>query len=89
MLKYFSVNKLISKNQSGLQPGDSCINQLLSITREIFTSFDNGLEVRSVFLNISKAFDKAWHEELIIKLKQNGISGELLHIFKFLSGFKQ
>ena len=80
MFIYFSANKLISKNQSGFQPGDSCINQLLSITHEIFTSFDNGLEVRSVFLDISKAFDKVWYEGLLFKLKQNDISGELLHI---------
>ena len=72
----FSANKLISKNQSGFQPGDSCINQLLSITHEIFTSFDNGSEVRSVSLDMSKAFDKVWHEGLIFKLKQNDISGE-------------
>ena len=26
MFNYFSANKLISKNQSGFQPGDSCIN---------------------------------------------------------------
>ena len=59
---YFSTNKLISKNQSGFQPGDSCINQLLTITHKIFTSIDNGLEVRSFFLDISKAFDKVWNE---------------------------
>ena len=86
----FSANKLISKNQSGFQPNDPCINQLLSITHKISTSFDNGLEVRSVFLDISKAFDKVWHEGLIFKLKQNGISGELLHILSdFLSNRKQ
>ena len=78
MFIYFSANKLISKNQSGFQPGDSCINQLLSITHEIFTSFDNGLEVRNVFLDISKAFDKVWHEGLIFKLKQKGISSHLI-----------
>ena len=72
MLFYFSANKLISKNQSGFHPGDSCINQLLSITHEIFTSFDNALEVRNVFLDISKAFN-VWHEVLLFKLKQNGI----------------
>ena len=61
----FSANKVISKNQSGFQPGDSCINQLLSITHEILRSFDYAWEVRSVSLDISKAFDKIWHEKLI------------------------
>ena len=90
MLIYFSANKLISKAQSGFQPGDSCINHLLSITHEIFTPFDNGLEVRSAFLDISKAFDKAWYEGLVSKLKHNTIFGELFHIlFDFLSNRKQ
>ena len=85
----FSANKLISKNQSGFQPGHSCINQLLSITNEISTSFDNGLEVRGAFLDISKTFDEVCHERLIFKLKLNGISGELLHILSdFLSNRK-
>ena len=78
MLKYFLDNNLITPKQSGFRPGDSCINQLLSITYDIFTSFDNGLEVRGVFLDISKAFDKVWHDGLICKLKQNGIKDKLL-----------
>ena len=78
MLKYFLDNNLITPKQSGFRPGDSCINQLLSITHDIFTSFDNGLEVRGVFLDISKAFDKVWHDGLIYKLKQNGIKDKLL-----------
>ena len=60
MFNHFSANKLISTNQSSYQPGDSCINQLLAITNETFPSFDIGLEFRSVFLDISKAFDKVW-----------------------------
>ena len=64
MLRFFLGNKLISINHSGFKPGDSCINQLLSITHEIYKSFDDGLEVKSVFLDISKAFDKVWHEGL-------------------------
>ena len=78
MSKYFLDNNLITPKQSGFRPGDSCINQLLSITHDIFTSFDNGLEVRRVFLDISKAFDKVWHDGLIYKLKQNRIKDELL-----------
>ena len=78
LFEYFIENDLISQNQSGFKPGDSCINQLISITHEIYQSFDDGLEVREVFLDISKAFDKVWHEGLIYKLKQNGIKGNLL-----------
>ena len=48
------------------------------------------MEVRAVFLDISKAFDKAWHDGLIFKLKQNGISGSLLKLFQnYLSNRKQ
>ena len=35
---FFSENNLISSNQSGLKQGDSCINQLLSITHDIYQS---------------------------------------------------
>ena len=70
-------------------PGDSHVNQLLSITHEINQSFDN-LEVRAVFLEISKAFDNVWHNGLIYKLKQNGISGNILNIIiDFLTFRKQ
>ena len=75
MFEFFTDSELISSNQTGFKPGDSCINQLLCITHDIYQSFDNGLETRAVFLDISKAFYKVWHEGLLYKLKQNGISG--------------
>ena len=73
LCEYFIDNDLISRNQSGFKPGDSYINQLISITHEIYESFDDGFEVRGVFLDISKGFHKVWHEGLIYKMKQNGI----------------
>ena len=77
---------LLNPNQSGFRPSDSCINQLLAITHEIFEAFDCNppLEVRSVFLDISKAFDKVWHKGLLYKLKSMGISGNLHE--NYLSG---
>ena len=45
---------------------------------EIYQSFDDGFEVRGVFLYISKAFDKVWHNSLIYKIKENGVAGNLL-----------
>lgn len=75
--KHLSQNDLISSNQSGYRPGDSTINQLLSITHEIYKAFEEHRETRAVFLDISKAFDKIWHEGLLLKLKVNGIDWPL------------
>ena len=36
----------------------------------------------SVFLDMSKAFDKVWHEGLLFKLKQNGTNGKILNLLK-------
>ena len=41
-----------------------------------------GLEVRSVFLHISKALDKVWYDGIIYKLTQNGILGNLLNLLE-------
>ena len=68
MFSFFLANDLLAPSQSGFKPGDSCINQLLSITHEIYSSFDDGFEVRSVFLDISKAFNKVWHEGIMFQL---------------------
>ena len=57
---------------------------------EIYKSFDDGYEVRGVFLDISRAFDKVWHNGLIYKLKQNGVRGDLFNlVIDFLDARKQ
>ena len=89
---YLNENNLLTKNQSGFRPGDSTTNQLLYLLNEIHEAFENSksLEIRAVFLDISKAFDEVWHEGLIFKLKQNGISGSLLTLFEnYLCNRKQ
>ena len=90
MYNHLLSNNLITKKQSGFLPNDSVTNQLISLVNSIQSSLDNKLEVRSVYLDISKAFDKAWREDLLFKLKQNGIEGNLLVLLKnYLSNRKQ
>ena len=49
----------------------------------------NRLKSEQYFL-ISKAFDKVWHEGLVFKLEQNGVSGSLLRLFQnYLNNRKQ
>ena len=54
----------LSPFQSGFRLGDSTVNQLIHIVHKIYGALDQGKEVRMVFLDISKAFDKVWHRGL-------------------------
>ena len=82
LYNHLVTNNLITTNESGLRPNDSVTNQLIFLVESIHSSLDIKLEVRSVYLDMSKAFDKVWHEGLIFKLKQNGIDGKLLRLFE-------
>ena len=73
---------LISLAQSGFKSGNSCVNQLLSVIPETYHPMDEGYKIRDFFLDILKSFDKVLHEGLVFKLKQNGISSNLLSILE-------
>ena len=60
LFKYLENKNILNFHQSGCHPGNSCVYQLLSITYDIFKSFDanRSLEVRGTFLDVSKPFDR-------------------------------
>ena len=90
--EHLTDNELLTPSQSGFRPSDSTINQLLYITHRIYAAFEESpsRETRAVFLDISKAFDKVWHDGLVLKLKNYGISGPLLELIEsYLSNRKQ
>ena len=76
--------RILNPDQLCFRLSDSYVDQLIAITYEIFEAFDCNprLEVRSVFLDISKSFDKVWNEGLLYKLKLVGISGELYNLLE-------
>ena len=72
-----------SFHQSEFGPDDSCVHQLILICNAFDTN--PSLEVRGVFLDISKAFDRVWHK-VLYKLKCMGRGGNYLKLVKsFLS----
>ena len=92
MFEYFIENKRFTVCQSIFLPGYSCTLQLTSIIHEIQKSLDESqpMDVRGMFLDITKTFDKAYHEGLVYKLKSYGISGNLLKLIEnYLTGRKQ
>ena len=92
LYSYIFQNNFISDMQSGYKKGDSCIKQLLSITHEIHKAFDSNppKEIRAVFLDISRAFDRVWHDGLIFKLQKIGVGGEMIRLLSsFLSEREQ
>lgn len=85
VFKYL-FNYLISQNvlthlQSGFIPGDSTVNQLVSLYDEFCKALDDGKEIRCVFCDISKAFDRVWHKGLLHKLRQIGLGPPIIEWF--------
>ena len=90
LYNYISQNNLLTPLQSGFISGDSTTNQLLNIYHMFCEAVDNGKEVRVVFCDISKAFDRVWHKGLLFKLAAIGCSKSLLRWFtSYLSGRRQ
>ena len=90
VFNFFRDNAVITSLQSGFIPGDSTVNQLADIYNTFCKALDDGKEVRAIFCDISKAFDRVWHNGLIHKLRNVGIVGTLLNWFTdYLSNRKQ
>ena len=78
-LSCFTENNLISDNQLGFKLGNSYINQLLSITHEIYLFLDDNREERGIFSDTSKAFNKVWQKRRIYNIMPDVDLGLLQH----------
>ena len=90
LFNHLSDNNILTPLQSGFLPGDSTVNQLTFLYNTFCRALDEGKEIRVVFCDIKKAFDRVWHAGLLHKLHACSISGTLLDWFKdYLSQRRQ
>ena len=77
---------LFSDFQYGFRSSRSTADLLRVVSNIIARAFNRSRTTRAVALDISKAFDRVWHANLLHKLKSYGISGQIFGIISpFLS----
>ena len=69
------VGKKIHRLQFGFRSEQSTLDALLRLQRNIFRAFERRQHLSVAFLDISKAFDRTWHDGLLHKLHKIGITG--------------
>jgi hypothetical protein len=78
LFDYFRENFLISLWQSGFLPCVSTVTHMTEMYHSFCKAVENGKELRIVFCDISKAFDRVWHNGLLYKLEKGGITNSAL-----------
>ena len=90
MYNYLMQHQVLTPFQSGFVQGDSTTFQLLHTYHTFCNAIDSGKEVKAVFCDISKAFDRVWHRGLIHKLSGIGCANKVTKWFSsYLTGRKQ
>ena len=69
--------KILSPTRTGYQKYRSTEDQLALIAQEVENAFQEKKKAVSVFFDLTKAFDKVWHEGLLLKILESGVSGRM------------
>ena len=65
---------MITVWQSGFLPGHSTVTQLIEIHTEFCKAVSQNKEIKVVFLDISKAFDRVQHDKLLDVMEKAGVA---------------
>ena len=80
---HLDENGLITDKQSGYRSYHGTQNQLLFLINSLFKALDENMDFTTIYLDISRYFDRIWHEGLLVKCEyQCGITGNLLKWLK-------
>ena len=90
LLHHLLSNSIISPRQFGFRPGGSTREALLTATHNWQSNLERRNRSAALFLDISKAFDKVPHHNLLLSLSSVGITGPLLKWYEsYLSNCSQ
>lgn len=81
MLPIIEDKNLIPIHQFGFRQKHGTIDQFHRLVNKILQSFEKKEYCSAVFLDISQAFDRVWHEGLLHKIKSNFPNG-LFNVLK-------
>lgn len=65
------AKELIPHHQFGFRSHHSTIEQVNRIASKVQKAFEEKHYVSAVFLDVAQAFDKVWHEGLLLKIRQH------------------
>jgi hypothetical protein len=80
-----NLHDWIPSHQFGFRKAHSKIQQCHRITDIINKAFEKHKYCSAVFLDVSQAFDKVWHQGLLFKIKQTLPTGYLNILKSYLS----
>ena len=77
--EHIRTHHLLTENQSGYRPGHNTQMQLVYLTDKLYKSIDKSEDFTVIYLDISRYFEKIWHNGLLAKCKSEfGITGSVL-----------
>ncbi|GBM35555.1 putative RNA-directed DNA polymerase from transposon X-element, partial [Araneus ventricosus] len=80
--QFLDDNNIIISEQFGFRKKLSTNHQLVRVTELIHDGFEKSETTGALFLDIAKAFDKIWHDGLLLKLMRLRVSAQLIKILR-------
>lgn len=68
--KVLTTKNIIPEHQFGFRVNHSTIEQINRVTTKIRNTFEKNEYCNAIFLDVAQAFDKVWHEGLLLKLRR-------------------
>ncbi len=73
MTDHLERNNLIGSSQHDFMHRKSCTTNLMEFLQKAITAVERGEALDIIYLDFTKIFDRAPHEQLIKKLKTHGV----------------